>query len=386
MRAWGAVSSPLVRLAIVYALVFAGLRVTIAAPDSCGTVTSAQTKAAARAGADWIARNQRLDGSFLYEYSSKTGVIPGYDTVRHAGAVLALYNAATFDRRFLAPGDRGTRYVINRLVTVDDGLALPDGSEAPLGGDALMLAALAQRRVVTHSPAYDATMRALGRFILASQRRDGGFNVGYDLQKRTFNTFETSPYYPGEATWALARLANAFPNEPEWRRAAVAAGNYIATKRDDVEDIRFPPINDHWASYAYAEMASWPNSPAVIGYARRLYGRFDLLIHSQSQRDRGAVARLTHGPYRRGAALGTWVEGQAALERLARTDHRLEKQRGDIQRSMECGASVLLHRQSHGRDPRIAGAWFAHGETRVDDQQHPVSSLVAATPLLSRQP
>ena len=368
----------LVALTVVYGLVFVGTRVTIAAPERCSDISAAKARAAAVAGAAWIARNLRADGSFLYEYSRTRGVIDDYNSVRHAGAVLALYNAAAIDRRYLVPGDRGLAWMVQRLVDRRGWSALPDGVWAPLGGDALMLAALAQRRLVTRDASYDGTMRALGRFIVASQRADGGFFVAYDLAADDFVREGTSRYYPGEATWALARLANAGVDGGPWRRAAVRGGDFIATRRDDVEDVSFPPLNDHWGAYAFAEMARWPATGVQVAYADELYGRFALLIRSQAQRDSGGLYAFTHSVYRRGAAVGTWVEGQAALARLADVDARLAPSAGAIRRSVACGASMLVRRQEHdARDGRVDGAWYAHGETRVDDQQHPVSALFA---------
>jgi hypothetical protein len=373
---------PLVVLAVVYALVFGGLRATVAAPERCGDATVAEVRAAAIAGATWIARNQQPDGSFLYLYSRARGVIPEYNSVRHAGATLALYNAATLDRAFLQAGDRGLQWMLERVEPDRDFVALPDGSSAPLGGDALMLAALAERRLVTHDTRYDDTMRSLGRFILASQRRDGGYYVAYDLGAHDFVREGTSPYYPGEATWAVARLANALPRETQWRRAAVRGGDFIALHRDDVEHIDYPPLNDHWGAYAFAEMARWPVTDAQAHYARLLYGRFWLLLRSQAQRDNGGLYATTHSLYRRGAAVGTWVEGLAALARLARADPRVASRRGAIDDAVQCGAGVLVRRQSHDpKDGRVDGAWYAHDETRVDDQQHPVSALVAIVAL-----
>jgi hypothetical protein len=385
---------PLVVLAVVYALVFGGLRATVAAPERCGDATAADAQAAALAGATWIARNQHTDGSYLYLYSRTRGVVPEYNSVRHAGATLALYNAASLDQqrrasierdervRLLQAGDRGLQWMLEHLEQQRDFVALPDGAWAPLGGDALMLAALAERRLVTHDTTYDDTMRALGRFVLASQRPDGGFYVAYDLGAGDFVREGTSPYYPGEATWALARLSNAFPDELPWRRAARRGADFIALHRDDVEHIDYPPLNDHWGAYAFAEMARWPITDAQAHYARLLYGRFWLLLRSQAQRDNNGLYAATHSLYRRGAAVGTWVEGLAALARLAHIDPRVASRRGAIDDAVHCGAGVLVRRQSHDRrDGRVDGAWYAHDETRVDDQQHPVSALVAVVAL-----
>jgi hypothetical protein len=374
---------PLVALAVVYALVFAGTRVTVAAPERCPDVTVAQVRASALAGARWIARNQHPDGSFLYEYSRTGGELPTYNAVRHAGATLALYNAAAVDREFLRAGDRALRWMLDRLVERRGWSALPDGGWAPLGGDALMLAALAERRVVTGDARYDGVMQALGRFIVASQRPDGGFFLAYDLDTDDFVREGTSRYYPGEATWALARLANAGIGGGPWRAAAVRGGDFIALHRDDVENVSYPPLNDHWGAYAFAEMARWPATDAQLDYARLLYGRFQLLLRSQEQRDSGGLYAFTHSRARRGAAVGTWVEGQAALARLARVDARLRSRSAAIEQSATCGAAMLVRRQLHSStDGRVDGAWYAHGSTRVDDAQHPISALLAVATLM----
>jgi hypothetical protein len=89
-----------------------------------------------------------------------------------------------------------------------------------------------------------------------------------------------------------------------------------------------------------------------------------------------------HGPERRSAALGTWVEGQAALAALARTDGRLDDLRHAALESTECGAGVLVARQRASSDPRVDGAWFTAGETRMDDQQHAITGLLALAVLL----
>jgi hypothetical protein len=145
-------------------------------------------------------------------------------------------------------------------------------------------------------------------------------------------------------------------------------------------------LNDHWAAYGFAEMAEWPIGDAEATYARALYGRFQLLIRWEAQKDGGAPYSWTHGPERRAAALGTWVEGQAALARLARVDDRLRDLRDPTLESTDCGAGVLVARQRDGDDPRVAGAWFTENESRMDDQQHAISGLLALATLREAEP
>lgn len=358
------------RLAVIYVLVLAGLRITLAAPEGCDPPTAEQMqRAAARAGG-WLVANQHSDGSFLYQSTRDGKDLGGYNSVRHAGALLSLYQVANrlHDDDVLVAADRGLRWI---LEFTRDG-EVDDGGRASLGGAALLTSALDERRIVTGDERYDDDLRALGRFMVELQRPDGGFYVSRDIATGEPDRVTTSPYYPGEALWALARLAATFPDEG-WERPAQRAATFIATKRDELENVLAPPLNDHWGSYGFAEMGAWdrPNvTDEEARYAGELYGRFSLLIRNESARDQSWIAGLTHGPARRSAALGTWVEGQTALARLARSDDRVAPLGDRILTSARCGAGVLVERQADD------GAWYARGETRMDDQQHAISGLL----------
>lgn len=358
------------RLAVIYLLTIVGLRVTLAAPEGCSPPTTDEMRrAAARAGA-WLVANQRADGTFLYEVTADGKDLGGYNIVRHAGALLALYQVANrlHDDSVRVAADRGLAWI---LRSTRDG-QVDEGGQATLGGAALLTSALVERRAATGDDGYDDALRDLGAFMVGLQRRDGGFSVSRDIATGEPDTVTTSPYYNGEALWAVAQLAVLFPGRGLGRVAERAAA-FVATERDRVEGVPAPPLNDHWSSYGFAEMAAWSRpgvTAAEIDYAAKLYGRFSLLIRNESARDQSWIAGVTHGPARRSAALGTWVEGQTALAHIARDDRRLAPMRDRITASARCGAGVLVARQA--RD----GAWYAHGETRMDDQQHAISGLL----------
>jgi hypothetical protein len=289
--------------------------------------------------------------------------------VRHAGVLLALYRAGELDA-----GDRGLSWARARLRPARGGLALTSGTVAATGGAALLASALVERRHRTGSTAYDDDLRALGAFLVGMQRSDGGFYVSVDVVSDVLDRTSTSRYYPGEALWAIAQLESLFPSA-RWERAARRAATFIATRRDEVEGVVAPPLNDHWAAYGFAEMATWSTlDDDVARYARLLYGRFALLIRTESTRDH-ALVRVVHGPPRRAAALGTWVEGQAALARLARRDERVRDLASRIETSARCGTGVLVHRQDRN------GAWYDDGRTRMDDEQHAISGLIGTAEL-----
>jgi hypothetical protein len=368
------------------ALFALGARVTVAAPETCPEPEAAPARAAAVAAARWLVANQHADGTYAYAVDRAGDDVGGYNNVRHAGVTLSLYQAAAVEPkgergRFAAAADRALDWMLDRLRRRDDWAALSEGNVAPLGGSALMLAALEERRALTDDDRHDEVMRELGNFLVAMQRENGDFYVSYGLATGGPDRAGISQYYAGESLWALARLQNALP-DPGYRRAAERAANYVATGRDDRDFVPVGPLNDHWAAYGFAEMATWPISDAEATYARDLHARFDLLIRWEAQKDGGAPYRRTHGPVRRAAALGTWVEGQAALTRLARADDRLADLRERALESTACGAGVLVERQHESDDERVAGAWFTGDETRMDDQQHAISGLLALADLL----
>jgi hypothetical protein len=357
----------LLRLAGVYVVVLAVLRLTLAAPEGCDEPPAARLRDTASRAGSWLADSQRADDRYAYTVARDGTDIGGYNEVRHAGVMLSLYQVGE-----LEAADRGLDWALDHLEPVgdEDSLALTLNGRASVGGAALLTAALVERRLQTGDESHDDDLRALGRFLVSMQRADGGFVVSVNPATGERDLEGTSRYYPGEALWALARLHSLFPDEG-WDEPAELAAEFIATERDDVEGVVAPPLNDHWAAYGFAEMATWgPVSDAVADYARLLYGRFALLIRTESKRD-AALLNVLHGPARRSAALGTWVEGQAALGRLAARDDRLADLEDRIETSARCGTGVLVDRQESD------GAWYARGETRMDDQQHAISGLLA---------
>ena len=117
-----------------------------------------------------------------------------------------------------------------------------------------MAAALAQRRDATGDDTYDDELRALGRFLVGQITTGGQMLNTYDLQAAAPVPGETSRYSTGEAAWALAQLHNLFPDEG-WDVPVRRVLDYLATARDEVEGLAFPPWADQWAAYTLAEMA-----------------------------------------------------------------------------------------------------------------------------------
>ena len=82
---------------------------------------------------------------------------------------------------------------------------------------------------------------------------------------------------------------------------------YLATERDDAEDVAPQPWPDQWAAYLLAELAPSGLSAEQAAYARRLAERFGLLVRTESQKDGWPTPFVD--AHARGAGLGVWVEG-----------------------------------------------------------------------------
>ena len=82
------------------------------------------------------------------------------------------------------------------------------------------------------------------------------------------------------------------------------------------------------------------------------------------------------------AGLGTLGEGLGGIHRLAERDPDLDVDRDDVAARLACVAGMLVARQTQSDDPRLDGAWFRNDITQVDDQQHAISALLAATAVL----
>jgi hypothetical protein len=363
-----------------------GSALAVAHPESCRAPSTDDTLRAARAAVGWIATNQAPDGEFLYRYDGDAGaVVPGYSIVRHAGTLLALEQArAAGIPEAARAAARGHEWAAARLTPLD-------GDRSALTGDtgatALLVVALVERRQVDRSDVDDDQLRELGRFLATTVTDDGAVFAQWDLGTDRPVAGTRSPFFTGEVLWALARLHTTFPTEG-WDEPTHRVARYLTTRRDDAER-RFPPVSDHWGSYALAEMAAWPDAPArgtlsdeQLAYARRQAGLFGVQTRFESQRRPAGIVRRTRGPIALTAGIGTVGEGLGGVWRLAATDPDLDLVRGVVGERLACVAGMLVARQSHSDDPRLDGAWFRLGVTQVDDEQHAISALLAALPAL----
>jgi small neutral amino acid transporter SnatA (MarC family) len=371
----------------------------VAPPERCPPVTAADLRASAAETVGWFARNQNSNGTWLYLYEAGPDEpVAEYNVVRHAGAVMGLYQAASAG----IPGarvaaDRGADWALDRVIRRDGWAALRYRGEVSSGATALLVAGLAERRAATGDTRDDDRLAELGRFLLAQTQPSGAVLAFYDPVAGRPVPGQYSKYYTGETYWALARLHRLFPDGP-WGEAADRIGHYLATRRDEAEG-NWPPIPDHWAAYGLAETVGFagragdrPLTAAELAYARRQSGLFGSQVRWVSQRfgPWGLAVRGPHVP--RGGGYGVVGEGLTGLWRAAEADERLADIRAPLADRAVCIAGLAVRAQSDAAEAdrfpapdRVRGAWFRDGETRMDDQQHALAGLLRTVAIAESQ-
>jgi hypothetical protein len=155
-------------------------------------------------------------------------------------------------------------------------------------------------------------------------------------------------------------------------------------------------VRDHWAAYGYSELAALAvrgAAPAMsddeLAYSRHQAGIAAATVRWLSQQA-GPWGSVVRGPVSvRGGGYGTIGEQLTRLWRLARDEPGLADLREPLGRRALCLAALTLSHQSSPADAagstvpgRVSGAWFLDGVTRMDDQQHALSSLLQSVDIV----
>ena len=355
---------------VVFALWAAVLRVAVVPAEVCPPVDPAAARAAVAEAVAWLERGVRPGGLYTYGVDRDDGAVsPDYNITRHAGVMMALYQAGAVEA-----GDHGLPFLRANLVAHGDWVAFAEHEgDVRLGASALAAAALLQRRLATGEPIHDELIRGLARFLRAQQLPDGSI-LGYWRDGGRVPG-EWSKFGTGEALWALALAHRAFPDDG-WDLAALRLARYVATRRDDVEGylLTFP---DHWAAYGLAELGPDALGAPEVDYARRLAAAFGLSSRVESQSGPDGIRYVFRGEPASGAGLGTIGEGLAQLRRLSGDDARLGHLSSRLHDRLECTAGRIVDRQEREGGRFVRGAWFDEDAyTQMDDQQHALSALL----------
>ena len=368
------------------------LRVAVVPAEVCPPVERAAVVAAAEAAVGWLVTGQDATGRFTYGYDRGDDRINvGYNEARHGGVVMSLFQAHAvlgLDDALTA-ADAGVEYARRDLYDAGHWSAWSPGGNIPVGPNALLLAGLAVRRADTGDPIHDDLMRGIGRFLVAQQQPDGSvFDSWSPVTGAAIPAFGL--YSTGEAAWALALLERVFPGEG-WGEAGGRTLDYMATRRDRVEG-RLSRLPDHWAAYTVATLPVSLLTDLRLDYARVLAGYFGMRLRFEAQRRGDGInlaLRWFPGPP---AGVGTAAEGIGALRALVAGHPALSDLAANVDERIVCTAGFMVQRQETAASSRswprptlVEGAWFYRGYTQMDDQQHVLSGLLAAIPVLAEE-
>lgn len=348
--------------------------------------------ARARLGAQWLSRGVRPSGKFRYIYRPDQGryVTTKYNAIRHAGATYALFQTygVIGGEDVRAAAEQAARFIANNsLVAEDGGRAYAYRGISKLGGQALALVALLERRRVTSDTAHDPLIGDLARFLLSMELTDepGRYYQSYDVSRTERLLTPNSDYYPGEALLALTRLAEHFPEGP-YLAYAMRAAEYLISRRDgDLPALGEIPREDHWLTIALSELYRLSPDRAYVAVT---YRQADSMLGNQYKSEDGDPWRIGGSRLRypinytstatKGEALvAAWsmarfLGDEAAVIPLATGARR------NVQFQMR--VQYTAANTAHVRRPdRLIGAWDqdpAESYVRVDFVQHNISALV----------
>jgi uncharacterized protein YyaL (SSP411 family) len=338
---------------------------------------------AARAGGDYLLRIQKPDGGFNYCYDAAEDRFEPrrYNIVRHAGTALSLFDlhAATRDSRYLESARRAVRFLTARFRRAHrtQGLYVLDyDGKAKLGATGLALAALARQIELDPKNGNQRSAEGLAKLILALQRKDGSFQMRYELQANE-QILSESLYYPGEAMLGLIRLYG-LNHDARLLDAARRGADYLIERQQKMNSL---PA-DAWLMQALELLYDIGREKKYVEHALALA---EAIIADQYTEDDPEGYAGGFGPGSpRVTPAASRAEGLVAAYRMARLtgDDRAAK----IASALKAGARFQLAQQLTAatagvRNPRLAAGGFQESLTsmkiRIDYVQHNISSLLS---------
>lgn len=341
-------------------------------------------------GAAWLARTSRPDGSFAYVYRPDTDTyeVDPYNEVRHAGVTYSMFQAyaASGEEDVRRAAEGAARWIEAQSVPAPDGSgrAFEHRGGTRLGGQALALVALLERRRVLHDNRHDGLIGELARFLLSLERPDAPGRYWEFHSGGSRLPEPSSVYYPGETLLALSRLARHFPEGP-YRDAAVRAADYLVHVRDgNLPTVGAVPRDDHWLTMALNDLYRSVPDP---DYARVVHLQAQRMIVNQHQPNAGDPDLVGAPTGRRPVSFtSTATKGEALVAAWALATYRGDAEAPRYAEAARRTAQFQMRVQftpekAHffGRSDRLVGAWgqdAARHHVRMDFIQHNVSSLL----------
>jgi len=348
--------------------------------------------AAATEAGRYLTRSVKANGRFVYQYFPTTDTeSEDYNITRHAGTAFSMMElyGATRDPELLEAAERAVKFMADAAQPITVGgleaAALVDDDVTYLGANALAALALAEYAKTTGNRQYVPLMLRFGRYIQGVQREDGSFIQGQEFPSGRALPVN-SPYFPGEALFALLRAYLVEPVDG-WLDVAEKGAQYLINVRDAGLSIEELP-NDHWLMYALNELHRLRPQPLYLQQELRLAQAIPLIQHRNPE-----FPDWFGGYYfpPRSTPAATRSEAMAAAYRLARDFGETEAAEAilaSVKQSVRFQLQTQFRPESamYLQDPqRVLGGF--HGsltefDLRNDYSQHSISSLLALAQIL----
>ena len=332
----------------------------------------------AELAAAYIARSQRADGSFAYEYDFALGRYLDDDhIVRQAGAGFGLAEylatSAISSPRLREHVERAIDFLHGRSISYGGGQVVSgDATLAGAESGATALAILTELNYfeATHDGRYAALRRGWLHGLMPLLRPAGGFAIRPGAS-------EESPFYNGEIWLALARYVRLLPRDLDAQTMLKEAEEYFIQQYTRTPDLSF----FHWGLLAAAVRYETTREQRFVEFISMQGWLFTHYLHPDIFPDSNTCADVE------GIAAGARALKLAGLASDPGYLALAERARGELQKSL--GLQLLpgnIRDRLPGRSnlpddelARFAGA-FLNGrllpQSRIDSTQHCLSALI----------
>jgi len=362
-------------------------------------LTRARLKAAARAGAAYLASMLKMDGTFIYEFDPVEDRPGGgaYSWPRHAGAAYALVNAGRLfnEPAFTSAARDAIGAALAKLNPAPDGSkCLLEGERCYFGSTALLLIAVAEYRLATGDARFDGAGRAMAAFIRGLQR-DNGLFYHYWSPKTGLDRGTMLLYASQQGALALAKWGRA-TNDAAALAAARRGMDYLAGPYWSFFLGKWFYGPEHWTCLAAEELDKVSPNPAYTSICVDIGRHF-----ARSTLHPGDTPFYEHvgglgladvmPPHEGGTATGAEAMATAvAVGRASGADvARIREALFDTcQFLTRCQPTV--HDAFWMRRPEMGVGGLFERQTvpmiRIDNVQHAISAMMAGIELLPEDP
>ncbi|MCB9480099.1 MAG: hypothetical protein H6683_10490 [Deltaproteobacteria bacterium] len=352
---------------------------------------------ACRIGGDFLARIQRSNGRWYYEYNPETDKLEkrDYNILRHAGTTYSLYQLYRKipDPKYVQAADAGIRYLKSKISADprDEGrLYVEDHRQAKLGGSGLALMAFVEKHhAVGTTPEDERIMEGLARHCMLSQNPDGSFESYHDAPGLSYKS-RRSIYYPGEAMVGLIRYHQIHPERKDILEVVQKAADYLVGERWRMLGVEWNVPPDAWLALALEELHQVSPKPEYADYAFKIAEGMlsDQWIDVYPQRDYHggyfpAPPAVTPAGSRSEGITAAWLVAQRIGDK-----ERMTRLADGIKRAAryQIGCMIRPEFVHLYPNPERALGVFRHNPlrsfTRIDYNQHNISGLLVAADIL----